>query len=149
MSQIAPCPNESGLSSKELIARVEHELEKDRFTSLLPVGRVFLKEIRDFFASLSQEQTQLIADADTNSNFEYLTWNCCRITSTQLELMLQTLREKILLAYVEPGEAVGAIGAQSISEPGTQMTLKVRKIILFVSFNIVESNCAHFCYGIC
>ena len=26
---------------------------------------------------------------------------------------------------VEPGEAVGAMGAQSISEPGTQMTLKV------------------------
>ena len=27
-------------------------------------------------------------------------------------------------AKMEPGEAVGAIGAQSISEPGTQMTLK-------------------------
>jgi len=31
----------------------------------------------------------------------------------------------LFLAMVEPGEAVGAIGAQSISEPGTQMTLKV------------------------
>jgi DNA-directed RNA polymerase III subunit RPC1 len=128
VSQIAPCPNEKGLSSKELIARVEHELEKDRFTSLLPVGRVFLNEIRDYFVSLSQEQTQLVAGADTNSNVDFLTWNSCRITATQLELMLQTLREKILLAYVEPGEAVGAIGAQSISEPGTQMTLKVRRI---------------------
>ena len=47
--------------------------------------------------------------------------------------MLQTLREKILLAYVEPGEAVGAIGAQSISEPGTQMTLKVRRNKIFIS----------------
>lgn len=125
VSQIAPCPNETALSSKELMARVEHELEKDRFTSLLPVGRVFLKEIRDYFASLSQEQADLISDSDTNTNAEFLTWNSCRITSTQLELMLQTLREKIVLAYVEPGEAVGAIGAQSISEPGTQMTLKV------------------------
>lgn len=32
----------------------------------------------------------------------------------------------LLSAMVEPGEAVGAMGAQSISEPGTQMTLKVR-----------------------
>lgn len=132
VSQIAPCLNESGLSSKDLMDRVEYELAKDRFTSLLPVGRVFLKEIRDYFASLSQEQTQLIADADKNPNIEFLTWNSCRITATQLEIMLQTLREKVLLAYVEPGEAVGAIGAQSISEPGTQMTLKVGKTDVYV-----------------
>ena len=135
VSQIAPCPKESGLSSNELTARVENELKKDRFTSLLPVGRVFLKEIRDYFASLSQEQAQLIADAnaDTDSILDFLTWNSCRITATQLELMLQTLREKILIAYVEPGEAVGAIGAQSISEPGTQMTLKVRRNMILIS----------------
>ena len=125
VSQIAPCPNENTLSSKELMSRVEYELQKDRFTSLLPVGRVFLKEIQDYFANLSQAQTDLISDADADSNVEFITWNSCRITSSQLELMLQTLREKIVLAYVEPGEAVGAIGAQSISEPGTQMTLKV------------------------
>ena len=35
---------------------------------------------------------------------------------------------KYTTSCVEPGEAVGAIGAQSISEPGTQMTLKVRQI---------------------
>lgn len=35
------------------------------------------------------------------------------------------LSSSIHTALVEPGEAVGAIGAQSISEPGTQMTLKV------------------------
>jgi DNA-directed RNA polymerase III subunit RPC1 len=29
-------------------------------------------------------------------------------------------------AQIEPGTAVGALGAQSIGEPGTQMTLKVR-----------------------
>lgn len=32
--------------------------------------------------------------------------------------------EKYQKAEVEPGSAVGAIGAQSIGEPGTQMTLK-------------------------
>jgi DNA-directed RNA polymerase III subunit RPC1 len=38
---------------------------------------------------------------------------------------------------VEPGEAVGAIGAQSISEPGTQMTLKVSHWIDQLSASIV------------
>ena len=32
---------------------------------------------------------------------------------------------KYTKAYVEPGEAIGATRAQSIGEPGTQMTLKV------------------------
>ena len=39
-----------------------------------------------------------------------------------------------LSAMVEPGEAVGAIGAQSISEPGTQMTLKVCLIDMMCLF---------------
>jgi DNA-directed RNA polymerase III subunit RPC1 len=142
VSQIAPCPSERTLSSDELTTRVEYELRKDRFTSLLPVGRVFLQEIQDYFASLSQEQTDLIADADNDSNVDFRTWNSCRITSTQLELMLQTLREKVIHAYVEPGEAVGAIGAQSISEPGTQMTLKVRfGNTCFIEFLSLELIC--------
>ena len=32
---------------------------------------------------------------------------------------------KYIQSIIEPGEAVGAVGAQSLSEPGTQMTLKV------------------------
>jgi DNA-directed RNA polymerase III subunit RPC1 len=125
VSQISPCHDEVTLSSDELMSRVDYELGKDRFTSLLPVGRVFLQEIRDYFATLAKEQVDLISDAGNVDNLEFRTWNSCRITSTQLERMLQILREKIDHAYVEPGEAVGAIGAQSISEPGTQMTLKV------------------------
>jgi hypothetical protein len=39
--------------------------------------------------------------------------------------MMDIALERCSKASVEPGEAVGAIGAQSISEPGTQMTLKV------------------------
>jgi DNA-directed RNA polymerase III subunit RPC1 len=73
VSQIAPGPSERTLSSDELTTRVEYELRKDRFTSLLPVGRVFLQEIQDYFASLSQEQTDLITDADNDSNVDFRT----------------------------------------------------------------------------
>jgi DNA-directed RNA polymerase III subunit RPC1 len=125
ISQVSPCPDEEVLSAVDLMALVDTRLKENRFTALLPVGRVFLQEIRDFFAALATEQRNTIADSGTDHNIGYRTWNSSRITMTQLELMLQSLRDKIVLAYVEPGEAVGAIGAQSISEPGTQMTLKV------------------------
>jgi len=39
-------------------------------------------------------------------------------------------------ALVEPGEAVGAMGAQSISEPGTQMTLKTFHFAGVSSMNV-------------
>ena len=41
-----------------------------------------------------------------------------------MELFLETCKEKYAGAKIEPGTAVGALGAQSIGEPGTQMTLK-------------------------
>ena len=39
-------------------------------------------------------------------------------------------------ARIEPGTAVGAIGAQSIGEPGTQMTLKTFHFAGVASMNI-------------
>ena len=39
-------------------------------------------------------------------------------------------------ARVEPGTAVGAIGAQSIGEPGTQMTLKTFHFAGVASMNV-------------
>lgn len=125
VSQILPCPDEQPLSSTDLMNLVEEKLKENCFTSLLPVGRVFLQEIRDYFTGMAMEQRNLISDFGTDEHICVHSWNSCRITRTQLELMLTTLHEKVVLAYVEPGEAVGAIGAQSISEPGTQMTLKV------------------------
>jgi len=116
------------LDSKALIRLVEKKLAEDRFQALLPAGQVFLDEIREYFSKLAEEQTSLVAankrkrsPASLNSR----AWNSCRVTTTQLELILNNALDKCTAAYVEPGEAVGAIGAQSISEPGTQMTLKV------------------------
>lgn len=43
---------------------------------------------------------------------------------------------KYVRAKVEPGTAVGAIGAQSIGEPGTQMTLKTFHFAGVASMNV-------------
>jgi DNA-directed RNA polymerase beta' subunit len=47
-----------------------------------------------------------------------------RITAAQLMTFINVIVKKHQLARIEPGSAVGALAAQSIGEPATQMTLK-------------------------
>ena len=103
----------------------------------MPTGRVFHNEIREFFKGLSEQQekiTELYADND--EAVELLTWNSSRITESQLGKMMEIALDSFTKAYVEAGEAVGAMGAQSISEPGTQMTLKTFHFAGVSSMNV-------------
>ncbi|KAF3761135.1 hypothetical protein M406DRAFT_47384 [Cryphonectria parasitica EP155] len=47
-----------------------------------------------------------------------------KVSRTTLMKFIRLCLDKYKQAHVEPGHAVGAVGAQSIGEPGTQMTLK-------------------------
>lgn len=47
-----------------------------------------------------------------------------KITEEQFERITNEIIKAYKLALVEPGEAVGTVAAQSIGEPGTQMTLR-------------------------
>ncbi|KAI1179141.1 DNA-directed RNA polymerase III subunit RPC1 [Nemania sp. FL0916] len=47
-----------------------------------------------------------------------------KVSERTLRHFINLCLEKYSKAHVEPGHAVGAVGAQSIGEPGTQMTLK-------------------------
>ena len=47
-----------------------------------------------------------------------------KVSRKTLEMFVDLCLSKYRKALVEPGHAVGAVGAQSIGEPGTQMTLK-------------------------
>lgn len=46
------------------------------------------------------------------------------ITREQLDEIIKGVKQAYIDAMVEPGEAVGTVAAQSIGEPGTQMTLR-------------------------
>uniref|UniRef100_H3G8F7 DNA-directed RNA polymerase subunit n=1 Tax=Phytophthora ramorum TaxID=164328 RepID=H3G8F7_PHYRM len=65
-----------------------------------------------------------------------LSHNVCRITTKQVEKLLEISLYKYNRAGMEPGEAVGAAGAHSISEPGTQMTLKTFHFAGVASMNV-------------
>ena len=60
------------------------------------------------------------AKASTKDRFDLTS----KISEVTLRRFIQSSFEKYYKAQVEPGHAVGAVGAQSIGEPGTQMTLK-------------------------
>jgi DNA-directed RNA polymerase III subunit RPC1 len=55
---------------------------------------------------------------------------------SQAASFVDRVRRKIRKSTVEPGSAVGAVGAQSIGEPGTQMTLKTFHFAGVASMNI-------------
>lgn len=58
------------------------------------------------------------------------------MTESQLSEFLKKCREKFIKAKIEPGTTVGALGAQSIGEPGTQMTLKTFHFAGVASMNV-------------
>ncbi len=47
-----------------------------------------------------------------------------KITAKELEEILAEITKRVEYAKVEPGEAVGVVAAQSLGEPGTQMTMR-------------------------
>merc|ERR1712024_110321 len=57
-------------------------------------------------------------------------------TLSQLIEFSDICKEKYMKALMEPGTAVGALCAQSIGEPGTQMTLKTFHFAGVASMNI-------------
>ncbi|TID26245.1 hypothetical protein CANINC_002777 [Pichia inconspicua] len=59
-----------------------------------------------------------------------------KITETMIRNFVELCCTKYRKARVEPGTAVGAIGAHSIGEPGTQMTLKTFHFAGVASMNV-------------
>lgn len=99
-----------------------------RSAKLGPAGS---KKFNDWCDSAGAKSTKEAAEAS-----ELVMANTCRLTASQLDEFLYRALDKYKRALVEPGEAVGAIGAQSISEPGTQMTLKTFHFAGVASMNV-------------
>jgi DNA-directed RNA polymerase III subunit RPC1 len=62
--------------------------------------------------------------------------NILKVTAKQMDGFILLLLDKYRKAKLEYGTAVGALGAQSIGEPGTQMTLKTFHFAGVASMNI-------------
>ncbi|KAF9051133.1 beta and beta-prime subunits of DNA dependent RNA-polymerase [Hymenopellis radicata] len=62
--------------------------------------------------------------------------NKSKVTESQIRTFLELCWSKYARAKIEPGSTVGAVGAQSIGEPGTQMTLKTFHFAGVASMNV-------------
>lgn len=172
------CEDELPSSSREIRAMVEKKLREPCFQELLPQGRLFLDETKEFFDGIAgmlevmeggaaaktakgraaePDYSSLRARLAAMGKAEKAAWqkkavlsktkefqeavyllkdNVLRITPKQVDLILTAALRKYNRSMIEPGEAVGAVGAQSISEPGTQMTLKTFHFAGVASMNV-------------
>lgn len=105
----------------------------------LPPGEehYFLRRVREFIDSkaadmasarrrcgLPMDARSVDVDVAEDDARERAAANVLRITMRQLTAFAHVAAVKYMHSLIEPGTAVGAIGAQSIGEPGTQMTLR-------------------------
>lgn len=130
------CPNEPSLSRNELMLTAESIMKRNDF---MCCRDSFLDEIKKFIKSVSEriKQTRDKYGINDNGTTEpKVLYQLERTTPTQLEKFLETCRDKYMRAQMEPGSAVGALCAQSIGEPGTQMTLKTFHFAGVASMNI-------------
>ena len=75
-------------------------------------------------------------EAGTNPKYQAVFDNAFRLSPSQFSKFLDRCLLKYSHAKIGPGGAVGALAAQSIGEPATQMTLKTFHFAGVASMNI-------------
>ncbi|KAF9436386.1 hypothetical protein BGZ76_004117 [Entomortierella beljakovae] len=83
-----------------------------------------------------EEYDDLDIDIGTSELIKKLVNTKLTVTKRQMERFMGVCWDKFMKAKIEPASAVGAVGAQSIGEPGTQMTLKTFHFAGVASMNI-------------
>ncbi|SCU93222.1 LAMI_0E13630g1_1 [Lachancea mirantina] len=128
----------------ENIAYIDQfDAERNFYASL----RVYIQQKVDFLADVRKNkglQKYLSRPSDINAMdideepeaSQAAVDQLCRISSKVVTKFLEIAIYKYHRAKVEPGTAVGAIGAHSIGEPGTQMTLKTFHFAGVASMNV-------------
>ncbi|XP_078700713.1 DNA-directed RNA polymerase III subunit RPC1-like [Branchiostoma floridae x Branchiostoma belcheri] len=132
------CEGEPVLTGPELVQTTAEMVDKAEFMS---VSEEYRKEIKDFVAEIAKRveathEKYQVTTGPTSVSQPPVLLQLERITPTQLTQFLVMVRDKYLRAKIEPGTAVGAVCAQSIGEPGTQMTLKTFHFAGVASMNI-------------
>ncbi|KAI3851217.1 hypothetical protein MKW92_003705 [Papaver armeniacum] len=151
----ATCParGHSSLSPTEILELVVARLSKHDMTPEGGCSDAFKKSLLDeegfmqkkeggflgkCITSLKNTRRDLQLDGEKrgSESLEKVSANIAGITLQQLQVFLETCISRYHLKRIEAGSAIGAIGAQSIGEPGTQMTLKTFHFAGVASMNV-------------
>lgn len=128
-----PCRDEIPLRGEKILLTAQQILQTDEFHD----ARADFK--RETLGFLEKYGERLDALQQRYSSCQSpVVMEIERTTAGQIHKFLASIRDKYNLAVVEPGTAVGALAAQSIGEPGTQMTLKTFHFAGVASMNITQ-----------
>ncbi|RWS14621.1 DNA-directed RNA polymerase III subunit RPC1-like protein, partial [Dinothrombium tinctorium] len=128
-----PCHDEVPLDANEIVEFVSSQLN-NWDTS---ISDCFKHEVTSFIEEFSRKLTAF-RNRYSHIQNQGAVKQVYRVTKNQLTHFLDSLKDKFLRAKLEPGTAVGAICAQSIGEPATQMTLKTFHFAGIASMNITQ-----------
>lgn len=90
----------------------------------LESNRDFLQSIEDYVRGKVERLHSATGSATDPLDGQMALSHTGKLSAKTLTAFITSCLTKYKKAQVEPGHAVGAVGAQSIGEPGTQMTLK-------------------------
>ncbi|XP_034186947.1 DNA-directed RNA polymerase III subunit RPC1 [Osmia lignaria lignaria] len=128
----SPCKNEQPLDGPSVIKATTELLNSEEYECL---SHEFKQELATFLKSIARKIARLRHNAPLNIP---VILQLERLTVSQLVEFIHICKEKYMRAKIEPGTAVGALAAQSIGEPGTQMTLKTFHFAGVASMNITQ-----------
>ncbi|XP_046612722.1 DNA-directed RNA polymerase III subunit RPC1 isoform X1 [Neodiprion virginianus] len=128
----SPYRDEQPLDGTSVISATTELLKSEDYSCL---SDEFKQELETFLKSVAHKINRLRHNATSKSS---AVQQLERLTVSQLVEFMHTCKEKYMRAKIEPGTAVGALAAQSIGEPGTQMTLKTFHFAGVASMNITQ-----------
>ncbi|KAJ4725928.1 DNA-directed RNA polymerase subunit [Melia azedarach] len=142
----ATCPAARSryLSPKEISEMVKKQLARYGMQPDKCCSEAFINSLRKFLEDRRnklEKKIKYVEDfgGDEKSEIiEKVAHKTSGITEKQLEVFMETCFSRYHLKKIEAGTAIGAIGAQSIGEPGTQMTLKTFHFAGVASMNITQ-----------
>ncbi|KAK3608217.1 hypothetical protein CHS0354_039236 [Potamilus streckersoni] len=133
------CREEESLNGQKLKDLVEKGLKDESMNSC---SEDFKNELREFISGVAikvdKVHKRFGIDRTPASKLPPALFQVERVTKSQVDQFLYTCKDKYMRACMEPGTAVGAVCAQSIGEPGTQMTLKTFHFAGVASMNITQ-----------
>jgi DNA-directed RNA polymerase III subunit RPC1 len=141
-----PCRSEPCLSaaqiqditSQVLSSQVYFGCSEEFRKDLSEFMKSYSKQVDDTHLRLGIETTDVgkVRGDSADASMQDTAHEALRLTETQLVMLLKKCASVYMKARTEPGTAVGALCAQSIGEPATQMTLKTFHFAGVAAMNI-------------
>lgn len=149
MKVTATCPSrrDDSLSRKEIREITDERLSKYDVSKEGGCSDKFRNSLSSFLhqdiCGIAKREDSHLDDRERaekkivpNKIIKHFAANINGVSSKQLQVFLETCISRYHKKKIEPGTAIGAIGAQSIGEPGTQMTLKTFHFAGVASMNV-------------